>query len=103
MNIVEQSARLIDPAAFEVYVSIPDESELDKTRRRYLQSKALHIASMILKAAANEPNLARQLADYEIKGWRDLNVPIDSPELIRAVEQKYGLNQLFARSEVFFD
>ena len=98
MNIVEEAARLIDPGAFgpewiRMSGHEDDSDALDRTRRAYMQSKALHIAAQILKLAVTSGDLRKQLITFERDGWEKLGIPrnmLDKPEVMAIIEGKFA-------------
>ena len=90
MNIVEQVARMIDPAAFVKWVSTTPVGNLEKARTEYKKSAALALAAGILKLAVKTPKLREKLVKIEVDGWRELGVPIESAELLRTIEEKFA-------------
>lgn len=101
MNLIEQTARLIDPESFDALPVYYDgsgqplvESELRKSRREYMQSKALHIAFNVLKLACSQLDLREQLIAAELDGWVKLGISpeaVSQPIFRDMVRQKYGL------------
>ena len=87
MTIIEAAARIIDPEAFMPHWE--PHSDLDVTRKNYLQSKATVKAEAILKLALHTSDLREQLIRNEITVWRSLGVPMDDPALTDAVKNKY--------------
>ena len=87
MNIVEQAARIIRPEAFDNLWE--PHTDLDEKRQAYQRSEAMAKAANILELALRTPDLAKQLCENEIEGWRWLGVPIDEPLLRAEVEKKY--------------
>ena len=93
-TIIETVAKIIDPAAFEECIQLPEETDLDRSRRKYLQGKAMLKAENILKLAATTPNLRAELAKAETEGWRRLGLPdsvLHSMEIQRIIAGKYGV------------
>lgn len=102
-DLVERIARITHPEAFVDFsgwvVSDSDgerpykPNKVTRARYAYQRSQALHRVAEALAILRHLPpgELARQLADSEIAGWKRLGVPMDRPELQEIVRRKHGL------------
>lgn len=88
MNIVDQAARIIRPDAFCALWE--PHSELDEKRQAYQQAEARNKATQVLKLALGTKDLAKQLCDDEIEGWRWLGLPMENARLRAEVKKKYA-------------
>lgn len=95
-DIVVQVAKIIDPGAFQVWWNGTGEDakkiEPD-TRVRYAQSTAIAKAAQILKLAAAQKKLKKQLADSEAADWELLGIPANDPDLRKIIDRKHGLSK----------
>jgi hypothetical protein len=91
MNIVEKSARIIDPKAFEPLM--PEQNAVvEGPRKKFYQSTAIQRAAQILTLAAQTTDLKEQLIADEIERWRALGVPddaCDSPDTREMIASKF--------------
>ena len=94
-DIIVRVAKMIDVSAFSEWQYLTDDGRIvtrePNVRQRYMQARAIALAGEILKLAAKEPHLAKQLADCEAAQWELLGVPVGQHKELRdIVNAKYS-------------